>query len=418
MILLPVLSMPLFKSPPFTDDTPMRYAERMFAFLNRSGRPHVERVRRAMEQWFQRYPTSEQRALKRRLETDFDPPAFELVLHELLCQAHYDVDVEPEAVSRSTRPDFHAVRRPEGTTVAESHLPATEAAGFYLEAIVSTDTTAEDRKRAAVERAIWDAINAHPSPDYWLRLRKFDLRSDQQPTAKHIKAFLNKAYKSTSWVEALAALKLGGIEEVPRVVFSDTTLHAEFDLIPKSAAARGAGHARSIGMTPVRVSCGDAVLALRGAFTAKAEKYGDLGAPFVIAINSVNEFGTERYEIEQALYGFEELSPDESEGHPLAVRIGPAPDPRGMFDPTRPDRFKRVSAVITGTMHVTALGESTMTVYHNPWAMRPLAADALPLSQVTLVQDSAGARFVRTSGLSLARAMQLPDGWPHGAEET
>ena len=89
-----------------------------------------------------------------------------------------------------------------------------------------------------------------------------------------------------------------------------------------------------------------------------------------------------------------------------------------MFDPTRSERFRRVSAVLVGTVHVTALSDSTLTVYHNPWATRPFAVDALPLPQVTLIHEAAGPRFVRTSGTPLSRVLGLPDEWPQEVAES
>lgn len=157
----------------------------------------------------------------------------------------------------------------------------------------------------------------------------------------------------------------------------------------------------------MRSKWGGSAPAIRNSLGRKSLKYGTLGAPYVIAVNSISEWGTERFEILDALFGQEEVV-SQAEAEPQLVRVG-----EGFFSPSGKSVNKRVSAAIVGTVWPWAPAASTLTVYHNPWAVSPLGQDALSLPQVVLQ----GARLQRVPGQPLHTILGLAEDWPQAIEE-
>jgi hypothetical protein len=80
---------------------PPNQDETAFAYLNASGRVEAVRVRRLVDNWFDRYPADHRDALLRRFRSTIDDQHlsafFELFLHELALTRGYKViSIEPK----------------------------------------------------------------------------------------------------------------------------------------------------------------------------------------------------------------------------------------------------------------------------------------------------------------------------------
>ena len=93
------------------DVGPPEHGEPGFPYLNRSGRPEADRVRRLVDEWIARYPTSSRDNLVSRFQSLNDDAHhsafFELFIHELvIAHGHKVVAVEPKLSHTAKSPDF------------------------------------------------------------------------------------------------------------------------------------------------------------------------------------------------------------------------------------------------------------------------------------------------------------------------
>jgi hypothetical protein len=363
-----------------------RHTESRFDFFDRNARPSVDRVRRVLEEWFRLYPDADQNDLKSRFRSDFDAAAFELLMHHVLLQAGYAVKVEPHTGKSACRPDFHATR------------PRTS---LYMEATVATDQSDEDRSREALENALYEAIDGISLPDYFLSINTLQMGTGQA-VPRRVKAFINRIVGQTDWAAVSKKLQSTGLQQLARHTFRDDDFLLELELIPKSERARSRLGLRPIGIYPIRSKMGGSTPAIRKCLDKKSLKYGVLDSPYVIAVNSLGEWGTEPFEVLHALFGQEEVG--QFPGTELQlVRVGD-----GFFSPTSRSVNKRVSAAIVGTAWPWAPAASTLTIYHNPWAATPLPRDAIPFPQVMLAES----QLVRIPGPALHTVLGLAQDWP------
>jgi len=297
--------------------------------------------------------------------------------------------VEPDIPGSENRPDFLARRR--GTQL-------------YLEAAVATDKTDDERRSQAVENALLDAINKIHSPNFFINIRELEIPRGKQPSAKKIIAGLRKYLEGLDPDALTEQLKSHGLSGLPTWNYSDDTVRVQIEPVPKSLEARGKPGLRPIGIYPIQSRVGGTDRALRGKLVAKSGKYGRLHHPFVIAVNSISEWGTERSEALEALFGTERVTfrPGKE------PQLGRAPD--GLFiGPTGP-RNTRVSAVLIATAWAWALPQSRIELFHHPWAANRLDLEALPFPQVILENQV----FAERPGEPIHRILGLPDSWPGG----
>ena len=151
--------MTIFDDIPRPDVGPPEHGEPAFAYLNRSGRPEADRVRRLVEEWIARYPASSRDNLVSRfrsLNDDAHHSAFfELFIHELVIgRGHRVVAVEPKLPHTMKSPDFL--------------IEAAEGHRLYLECALATGRSAEEAApHARLDRAL-KAIERAQSPAHYL----------------------------------------------------------------------------------------------------------------------------------------------------------------------------------------------------------------------------------------------------------
>lgn len=373
--------MQLFRSGARADAAYKRHTESLFEFIDRSSRADCGLVRTQLSGWFDKYPGEAAYSLARRFGTDFHSCCFELLLHEVLICAQYEVSAEPSLPSVKTRPDFFA---------------RNELAELYLEAVVATDESDDDRARKARENQVYDAINSLTVDDYFLSIGKLDIPSNARVVPKKVKAFIRRMVASADWFALTDAARTNDLRQLPCFEFVDERLRLKFQLIPKAEDARGTP-SRPIGMYPFRFRWGDAIESIKRAIGGKVAKYGTLDRPFVIAVNSTSEWGANRGALLDALYGTLVA------GDPQDIASTRARN--GLFAEKRNSLSERVSAVVIGTVWPWALGQSRLELYHNPAARIPLPTDALPFPQTVSIDGL----LKHIEGPALRTALHIAD---------
>jgi hypothetical protein len=252
---------------------PMAPDETAFGYLSRSTRPEAARVRDLIEDWISRYPEEHCTALVARLRSKIDDAHqsafFELALHELLLvTGHVIVAIEPKLEHTPYSPDF-LVQGPDGSR-------------FYLEAVVAT---AKSAQAVAADKRLNMAIAAIErveSPAHFL-----DLHIEGKPTEPIRGRQLRGAL--AAWIADLP--DSDEAKNVPPFVYE--AFGAKFTIGAFYRNKRGEVGERAVGMRslePYWETPGDG---LRESVDKKASKYGELDAPYVVAVNATGEYQSE-----------------------------------------------------------------------------------------------------------------------------
>jgi len=386
--------MRLFDDLQRSDSSAARHSEPAFPFLNRSARTEFARVRDVLEVWFSRYPPSEQAALASRFRSQDDIPHesafFELFLHELLLRLGCEVTVHPGAnAKKSKRPDF---------------LVKSDSGTFYLEATLASEASNEDRAAQARENVVYDALDRLDSPDFFIGM---NLRGAPKtpPSAKSIRTFLADRLTGLDPDDVSRLYRLGGEKAFPRWSYQHDGWTIEFFPIPKSLGARGKPGIRPVGSRSYAI-WDKTASAIRNAILSKAGKYGNLEAPYVIAVN-VLPHGAQRDDIMEALFGDEQMVIHPTESGPeeggMSRKLNGA-----WTSPTGP-RYTRVSAALLcgGVLPWTIL-RAPVCLYHNPWAKHPYESPLTRLAQAIPQGD----RMHWEEGEALHSVLGLSENWP------
>ena len=383
-----------------SDTQPSSHAEPRFPYLNRSGRPVAAQVRAVLESWFQSYPESGKLELWSRFRSPDSTPHhsafFELYMHQLLKRLGYDVEIHPEVSTGAKRPDFLVSKLGEGS--------------FILEATLAGSMSREEEAATARLNAVYDALNKVSSPDFFLGVEVFGTPGTPVPgkeLRKEVEGFLRGLNPDV--IRAL--LQEGaGLGALPRHQFTHGDWRIELYPIAKSPAARG-----KPGIRPLSVfGSGEARMVdergpIRDAILAKAGRYGDLGMPYVVAVNALGQWTVDQIDIMEALFGKEAFYFDpENPGEPEMTR-----QPDGAWFGKHGKQYTRVSAVlIGGDITPWMAGIRTPVVYHNPWAKHP-CPDALRQLRSAHPENNT---MKEREGLLGYAVFGLPDGWPVSSE--
>lgn len=385
--------MNIFDDIPRSGDDGAGYSEPHFPYLNRTGRPAGARIREVIEDWFTRYPHEHQAELRARLRSSddeaFDGALFELYVHELLRRLGYCVEVHPAApTGASGRPDFLARRGGN--------------AGFYLEARVARDESAADAASKARINQAYDALDRFESPDFFLDLEVDGAPSTPVP-ARRLRAEVAAFVGGLNHEECVRALQAHGLEALPSATFSHEGWEITYTALPKEHT-RGEPGPRPIGIKrPRRWERVDHVSALRTAVRRKAGKYGDLGLPYVIAVNAVGQRLEDRH-IAEALFGTESIVVDGGVARPDRVADGAWNGPQG------PQHRSNSAVLVVSWLSPWTVAEQMVRVYHHPWAHRPCLEELSELPRAVPSKD--GTMIQLVDGITPHSIFGLPEDWP------
>ena len=375
-----------------THDDVSDHIEDTFSFLNRSARPASARVRVILEEWYNRYPDQHKYELKQKFRSDFSVGFFELLLHELLLRLNHDVEVHPSVLSTQRRcPDFR--------------IEDSAGASVFLEATIVTDESKEEKAQNRVRSVLYDQINQLEIRDYFLDVSRIDNPTGKQPSGRKLRQFISACINSLNYEELSILAQLGAINDLPRWTYRENELEIDFGVIPVSPEYRGKLSHKSIGIYPGGGRWGSSDTAIRSRIIKKAQKYGHMGTSFLIAVNCLSKWGTNKSDESRALFGTESVSLKD-----LGRQLDPDRKPDGVWLGPKGPRKRGLSGVILTTVFPWNLPKANVTFFHNPWADYPYKGPLRILPQAIVTEDG----IKRTEGAMLGSVLSLPDDWPGG----
>jgi len=312
--------------------------------------PPLVAARQEFLSWLAEVPEPNQPVWGERLKSNLDHPHFsvrlELYLHHYFKMNGWGIEIEPEMCGSSNKPDFR-VTRGEDRILVEA------------KAVLEEKSTAQQTQRL---RQLADNLTSKLSRD--VIIEPLSNLPSSLP-AKKIHAQIERHAISQA-------------DEILEFDLRDEHLNTPYSLkvviLPKSPDSTEAG---SVGGT---VS-GAYMLAIgrriRDAIEQKAGKYGDIDAPFLIAVYGKGEFPVQTRDELDALFGDRVwLVPEKGMGVVTESR-----KPNGFFTSVRDGahRHEQVSAVLFYRFkwlednHVHHIH-----IYHNPFAQRLLSPDLFP----------------------------------------
>lgn len=385
---------PLFDVIPRTDGSPSTHQESSYDFLNRVAGDYSRHPRELMQEWLTHVdsPTDYidlRQRFRSRDDEQFRSAFLELYLHEALLRAGYDVTVHPNIDGTPTHPDFLAERQGDR---------------FYIEAIAPGSTPSA---RAAAQRkaVLFDTVNRLDDPNFMLWLDEL-VEGVRPPPAARLRSDLRR------WLRDLDPDASWNADRAPSHRWQREGWSVTFKAIPKKPEARGQRpNSRSIGVYGhTGVGWIDDAPAIRKALTSKHHEYGDLDAPFIIAVGTYIH-DRDRWHTTNAMYGA------------LAVQVGEGPDgqmatrevrqPDGYFGAPPNWQHRNVSAVLLiNQLMPYHLHRAEVTLWRHPDPVHELPDQLdLPVHAVALDSD----RLVETLPPSTAgEFFGLPDSWPPG----
>ena len=358
-----------------------------FDYLNESGREAAQQVRDEVERMFARYPATHSDEMRRRLRSRDDTlhqsAFFELTLHELLIRQGFTIEEVEPVLANGRAPDF-LVASPQGDR-------------FYLEATLATGQPAatagaEQRMRMALQ-----AIDEVQSPNFFLSLHPRGT-PDQPVATTRLRRDVQRFVDGLDHAKVVADLAAGR----PWPTFEQEQHGAVFriEAVPKNTP--GGGNARAIGvrmMAPIQVQPQEVI---KSAVLGKAGRYGDPDLPFVIAVNSLEDYARAD-DAEDALFGSSAVAINAA-GEDRWIR-----EPDGVWHTPNGPGYSRVSAVLsTERVYPWSLGQRRARLIYNPWARRPLPDIALGVDTVRIADNM----FQRQDGQTIGEILGLPEDWP------
>jgi hypothetical protein len=375
----------LFENLPRTWEFPSGYTEPTFDYLNRSANESISRIRDVLEEWFSRYPESDQDDLKRRFrsrkERHHSAALFELWLHELLFRFRCQIQIHPTLPHTERKPDF---------LVKES-----SGLEFYLEAIHTAGASDEDSNAQARLNTLYDLLNYLKSPNFFLKIDVNGL--PRTPVrGREIRKVLERELSRLRPELIDHFLDNRRLDLLPHWNFEHDGLRITCSPIPKPPELRGRPGIRNLGIKTFGGKI-DSEGPIRHAVIKKAGHYGKLDRPLVIAVNATDPFLSER-DVLNALYG-------SYQGLPEQELLN---DDRGVWGNLDNPKWTRVSAALVTRKLRSDKLVVPITLHHHPHASRPYSGELTRLSQ-TLVANN---RLINRCGQTVEAILGLHPDFP------
>lgn len=387
----------LFEDKERNDREPKRAAENSFQFIDRVDDPAFARVRETFNGWVTRFGSLQSNdatndllgRFRSKPDSQFYSAFWELYLHELHVRLGFSVEVHPES-GRGTRPDFSLAR--DGRTL-------------YLEAVMPNPSSVEPQQPGSV-KTVMEYIESARNPDFFLKVR-FIAPNRDTPGKRDVVQAVQGWLSCLDWDEWWR----GGLS--PDIAYPEVELSVRgwvlgLRALPRSPDRRGGDVASMIGMYPAITGFPDSVAdAISPTLDDKANKYGDLDAPYIVAVWTMSTMASDDT-APQALFGV--AMPLETGRHPTGL---PSPAQRnGLWSSNRQHRA-RVSAVLAAKswdFSYLSVARVWPRLWVNPWATRELDQELpYPASRVSENETSIENTPATVEPSAL---LELPPDWP------
>lgn len=379
------------------DDGPKTRDEGLFAFYDRAARRPFAIFRELVNSWLAEMPEEAGAEIAARMrkgdDLGFATGLSELKLHAALLRRGFGLEPHPDLPGTDKRLDF-LLRRAEGERVA------------YLE-ITTINPGSERIGRDRREAVIFEAVNGASMPEDLRLVYEVAAFGTGSPSTKKLRVAVER------WAQERAEAARGTGEVQEAFAIDDwrfrLSLIGGFKARPagRRIAMYGVMNGRIVGAPPSTDGLGKAL-------NAKANKYGDLDLPYLIAVfdrtDSLAWFSRDFAEnVASVLFGSELVEDVVMASGEIRSSEARARD--GWFgDPAAPRR-RGVSAVLvfpSAEPWYLAEPRGQPLLVRNPWATRPLPEGILPVNE--LVIDEREGRLVRRS--PMAEMLELPNPWP------
>lgn len=380
-----------------SESRPKRRVESQFDFYNRIDDPAFEETRRLIESWFARYATSDPNdgnGLRGRLRSgsddDFMGATWELYLHETFLRLGCKVTIEPSVEGGEI--DF-LVENGDGSCV-------------YVEATTLLRNSVSGAERPHGYALAVDAIDDAFHPDFGLMVRRF-IPGRGNPPLRRLTAAAEQLMSRFDWDGQLAEREQRGSADMETHQFGVDDWTLEVVVWPRPAADRGSREYPTILSEPPLGGMSFARSAILDKLRGKARKYPNLGAPYIVALNSFAMVGDDE-DVLQALYGSEVYSFDLE--NPNSGELGRKPD--GLWQRGAQTAYTRVSGVLAATqLNLHLVGREWPRLWLNPWATFPLDASSYPWPTGTGDLSRNQIERMETS-VDPGKFFDLRSGWP------
>ena len=295
--------MKLFDDMERTDESPMKYQESLFDYMNRSTWQEYSHMRSLLESWFDKYKESlgeeSHNDLCRRFRgnnTNHTGAVFELFIHEFLTRLGCNVEVEPSVSGQ--QPDFLVHH---GDT------------SFYVEATVVKNKGGEEGDSMALHpdlRYAMDAINdSLSSKDFYIDIDGVgDFPSSfKRPKKEAIVEPFRKLIEKSEYCEVKKLEEEDRFDELPYAIFRHKGWWIQGRLMTRNKSDREKS---------VKIICGYGGLSveedglrfftpIREVVRSKAKKYKNIckSRLLVVAVNLSSSY-LDRNAAQTALYGY------------------------------------------------------------------------------------------------------------------
>jgi hypothetical protein len=371
----------LFTQGERTRKTSRRYNESHYSFLESSGWKSVSLVRDFWESWFALYNEDKKYAMARRFQSADNHThlsAFvELLTFAVLKHGNYQISFEPPIGELAL--DFHASGKDLPSLYAEC-----TATGRPL-AQVSTD---------AREAEIVEAIDKVPTGQFLL-LVQFEERGAENLPLRPLRNRL------TAWLESLAGQD--SPSEAQQFDWKDRGWTIRIKALPTEIEVEDDGGA--LGILGPHAFDNDQPLRLRSALDGKATKYGDLGQPLIVVLNST-EMQSER-DLMTALLGDVLWHVNHATHEVTTGRKS-----NGVFYDSKSPRNVALSAVMHGHFNALSFADRDFRLVHHPLATYPLPKRLFPFCKEIYFDPESGDAIEVEATMNLGQFFGLEDDWP------
>jgi hypothetical protein len=363
-----------------TDPSPSRHDEPTAEFYDRCSNPVIGLVRDNLNDWYgeylatRRYRNDLRGKLLDRDRRQWNSGAWELYVHAALLRMGLGPVPAPLPSGQSI--DFV-------TTVGER---------VYVECAVLAHADPDDVRRSETA-SVYAAIDRIDILDYWLDVQIERVGVGPVPVAEFVTRL--RAWLLAQDIDTLAELVRGGLRTMPCFDWLESGWLVQVWAIPRSPELRDRQDLRRIGIMSSEEDDhrGPLWVGLLGRMEAKADNYGELDGPYIIAVNAPDAWPDHR-EAQWAVFG----------PHPFTE----AWERTGFF--LRDDGIAHAN--VSGVLVATALQPHSFTrqratLYENPAAERPVP-DSLWWPRVRFIDG----RRVDVSGVEPTDLFGLPPTWP------
>jgi hypothetical protein len=375
------------------DNSPARFGEGGFAFLNRVEGAFWDRTRGTVELWVSHVDENSRTDLVARLRSNDDGESmaayWELYLHESLRRQNFRLTPHVELGDTRARPDLLAKR---------------EDVTFLLEATRAGDPKVET---AAAHRreAVYDVLNELDSPDFFLWVH-VEEEAEVSPPARRMRESVAGWLTGLDYEAVSRVFEVEGLDALPTHSWQGDGWRVTFRPIAKGEA-RGQPGLRPLGIFEVGgARAVDDVGQVRRNLEGKAGRYGRPDIPLVLALAVDSVFFDPEHTMSQALFGRHAVQWD-----PQTLEAAEGRLPDGLWQGPRGPRNTRVSAVLAvGNVRPYHFTNREPVLWHNPWADKRMP-DVLQWESVS--DDPATRELVRRPARQRCYEMLgVPEGWP------